>query len=322
MAIFGLSRAEEWFYDVTSALKPGEEAYAPDLVSPPKDWFYEKPQWWNEVSQHSITVDEQGRVAGLISNWDTCYLNESSTCITPWPVREDERFVYQGNVAAASGERIPVSILAATKGHHFTDDIKDASLANQGFLDDNYKPLNSSYDIMAHQLMYGRYVNTEEGIAFLGAIFPHVTASMVHRINASAVSGHWIYDVKVDDMIFAGAVFVNHGALPLESHSKLQLRQMAASLRYNHIMADDHACSCKKDAVLAATDPNVQNATGQPEGEKPEITMEDVVSVLEAHTRQIDTLEKVVMELIRESEMEALEEQTDSNPAVGVQTNG
>lgn len=317
MTIFLPSRAEEWFYDVTSALRPGEKAYVPELIAPPKEWFYEKPQWWNEVSQHSITVDDQGRVAGLISNWDTCYLNERDTCITPWPVKEDERFVYQGNISASLGERVPVSILAATKGHHFSDDIVQNVLANQGILDDKFKPLNSSNDVMAHQLMYGRYVNTEEGIAFLGALFPHVTASMVHRINASAVSGHWIYDVKTDDMIFAGAVFVNHGALPLSSHSELQLRQMAASLRYNHIMADEQTCSCKEKSVLAATDPNVQNSSGQPEGLQSEPALSDVVAVVDEHSTRLDTLEKVVMELIRERDTELLNEQNDGTPGVG-----
>lgn len=317
-----LSKAEEWFYDVTSALKPGEEAFVPDLTAAPKSWFTETPEWWGNVDQYSIWVDNDGRVAGLIANFDQCYLNFTDSCFTAPEVSETEKFVYQGNISTLEGEVLPVSILAATKGHHFSDSIVENVLANQGFLDDNFKPLETSHDIMAHQLAYGRYINTPQGIAFVGALFPHVTASMVNRLKASAVSGHWQYDQTDDKYHFAGAVFVNAGALPLRSQSQLQLRQMAASLRYNHIMADDHACSCKKDAVLAATDPNVQNATGQPEGIKPEITMEDVISVLEAHTRQIDTLEKVVMELIRESETEALNENSDSNPAVGGQTNG
>lgn len=294
-------RQEEYYYDVTGALKDGEEAYAPNLTAPDKSWFYDKPSWWGNVDQYSLTVDEEGRVAGLIANWDACYLNNGQQCIKPFPIKDNERFVYQGNVAASMGEKVPVSIIAATKGHNFSDDVTAVTLANQGFLDDKFQPLESSHDIMAHQLMYGRYVNVEEGIAFLGAVFPHVSAAMVHRINASAVSAHWVYDIRQDDMLFAGAVFVNQGALPLESKSNLQLRQIAASLRYNHIMAGEvvEACTCKKN-IAAATDPNYQNATGQPDAVQPTLTIDDIAHVVDQHSQEIDVIEQVLMDLIKE----------------------
>lgn len=296
------ARQERWLYDVTSALRPGEQGYAPDLFAPPKEWFQQKPDWWDNLSQHSIWVAPDGRVAGLIANYDVCYLNEQRGCIKPFPIKDDERFVYQGNVTAAMGEEVPVSIIAATKGHNISDDAFEVVMANQGFYDDQFQPLETSHDIMAHQLMYGRYQNVEEGIAFFGAVFPHVTASMVHRINASAVSPHWIYDVKSDDMIFGGAVFVNQGAMPLENKNNLQLRTIAASLKYNHIMAQEvTGCTCKDKHIAAATDPNYQNSTGQPEGQKPEVTMDDVIEVSQLHSSQIATLEKVVMDLMREN---------------------
>lgn len=320
---YGRSRSEQWFYDVSAALEPGEKAWAPDLLAPPREWFYEVPDWWDEVEQHSIWIDDDGRAAGLIANFSQCYLNYGDSCVTPWAVKEDENFVYQGNIAAALGERIPVSILAATKGHnlHKDRDPYKISLANQGFLDDNFQPLQSSNDVMKHQIMYGRYKNTPEGIAFLGAIFPHVSAPTVHSVRASAVSPHWVYDRTDDEMIFTGAVFVNRGALPLRNRANLQLREIAASLRYTHFMAEPvEDCACKnkhnlevatpKNAttgntanvtfdVVAATDPNFQGTTSDSEGRKPELTIEQIDNVLFEHTKQIALLEQEVMKLIK-----------------------
>jgi hypothetical protein len=295
-------RREKFFYDVTAALKPGESAYAPELYAPPKEWFYEKPEWWGDVAQHSMTVDEHGRAAGLIANFDVCYLNNVQGCITPWPVKEDEHFVYQGNVAASLGEKIPVAVIAATKGHNFDDNIMNVARANSGFLDDKFQPLSNSDDVMAHQLLYGRYTNTDQGIAFLGAVFPHVSAAMVHRINVSAISPHWVHDVKTNEMIFTGAVFVNRGALPLHQDPDFELRNIAASLNYNHIMAgpvEETSCSCKDKHVAAATDPNLQNATGEPEALKPEVTFDDLVYVQGVHSQELAVLNRTVIELTR-----------------------
>lgn len=293
-------RREKFFYDVTAALKPGEKAFAPELVSPPKEWFYEKPDWWNTVSQHSITIDDHGRAAGLIANFDVCYLNSTSHCITPWPVKDDEHFVYQGNVAASLGEKIPVAVIAATKGHNFDDDILNVARANSGFLDDHFQPLSNSDDVMAHQLLYGRYTNTDQGIAFLGAVFPHVSAAMVHRINVSAISPHWVFDVKTSEMIFTGAVFVNRGALPLHADSGLELRNIAAGLRYTHIMAGpiEESCSCKNKDVAASVDPIVLEMDAL----EPEVTMEDLVYVQSQHSQEIAVLNRAVTELIKRAD--------------------
>lgn len=300
--VFMSKRQDDHFYEVTAAIRPGQKAFAPDLIAPPKEWFTDLPEWWNDVQQHSIWVDDEGRVAGLIANFSQCYLNYGEACITPWEVKEDEKFVYQGNVAASLGEKIPVAIMAATKGHNFDPDRdpRKITLANQGFLDDNFQPLTNSDDVMRHQLVYGRYKNTPEGIAFLGAVFPHVTEDMVHSIRVSAVSPHWIYDRTEDEMIFTGAVFVNRPALPLSNHSNLELREIAASLRYTHIMAEAvDSCTCNKMDVVAATDPNLQGVSDVSEDSKPELTNEERDAALLELTRRLDLVETELMNLIK-----------------------
>lgn len=296
------NREQNWLYEVTG-VDPSIEPYANNLEAVPKSWFYEKPDWWdNKVDQYSIWVDEQGRVAGLVANFDQCYLNIDTFCFKAPPVKDDEKFVYQGNVQSQEGDIVPVAILAATKGHSYSDRIIENVLANQGWVDSNFEPLKDSPDVMAHQLMYGRYVNFPEGIGFLGAIFPHVDKSMVQRINASAISGQWQYDQSESDYIFTGASFVNKGALPLKNKQNIQLRNIAASYGYNLIMGVDtsqesETCACQ-DLVSAAQDPTPPQAiTGTEEVINEDITIDDVVF---AHTGQIAALEKAVILLEKE----------------------
>lgn len=306
------SRQEEWLYEVTGAA-PREDAFVPDLTKVPKSWLTELPDWFGNVDQYSLVAsngdvsagfksDDAGRIAGFISNTDQCFINESGFCFTPPPIDEKEKFVYQGNIETIEGEYVPVSILAATKGHNFRED-RDPYLlakANQGFLDDKFQPLQTSHDIMAHQFAYGRYMNVPGGIAFVGALFPHVSKDMVARLNASAISGHWIYDRTDEKHIFAGAVFVNQPGFPLRSKANLQLREIAASLRYTHFMAEPvDSCTCKKMDVVAATDPNLQGVTSNSEEKRPELTIEQIDNILVEHTRQIAVLEQEVMKLIK-----------------------
>lgn len=307
-------RAAAWLYEVTG-VDPGQDAFVPGLNGVPSSWLTELPPWWGNVDQYSLIVSngqqygDRGRIAGLIANEGQCFLNESNYCLTPPPVDEEEKFVYQGNVETLEGDLVPVSILAATKGHHFSDSVEKNILANQGFLSDQFQPLQNSHDIMAHQLAFGRYINVEGGVAFVGALFPHVSVDMVARLNASAISGHWIYDQTEQKHIFAGAVFVNQPGFPLANKKNLELRNIAGAFRYNHIMAQEvpqeaAPCACKTH-VAAATDPQYQNTTGELEAikiEEPDVTINDLAEVSRLHSQQIATLEKEVMKLIRQAD--------------------
>lgn len=297
-----LAKQQDWLYEV--GLLQAEDAYAPNLNSVPESWFKEAPEWKDEVDQYSLQVSDRehdkGRVYGLIANFGACYLNFNNQCWTAPQIKQEEEYVYQGNVRSREGNLVPVNILAATKGHHFSDSQIENVLANQGFLDDQFSPLSQSYDVMAHQLAYGRYINTPEGIAFCGALFPHVGASMVNRINASAVSGHWQKDLTDNQIHFLGAVFVNRGALPLRSRSNIELTKIAASLGYNHFMAQsEQTCSCKKENIIAATDPNVQTADRGNDEVSPELSLGDLALTVNEHSSEIEKLTQALIEVIK-----------------------
>jgi len=286
---------QTWLYEVT-----GEQTNNSPHI--PQTWLETTPPFFNELEQHSIWVDQIDpqiglrRAAGLIANWDVCYMNFKDACFTAPPIKPNEKYVYQGNIETLEGNKMPVSILAATKGHHYSDQHIDNVLANQGFLDDNFRPLQ--------QLSYGRYINTPQGIAFVGAAFPHVNDNMVDRINASAISGHWQKDIASGEMEFLGAVFVNRGALPIKDKKHVELRKIAASLRYNHIVATEQItqkqeCGC--DKIVAATDPNIQNATGEPEEERPVTNIEELEKVITELLSRVSVLEDAVMGLLKDS---------------------
>lgn len=347
----GTKQQNDWLYQVIG-VEPYATPYAPELTKIPESWLREVPEWfYTQTTQYSGWVSDgkqygdKGRFAALIANWDQCYLNVNSVCFKPPQIQENERFVYQGNVETLEDTIVPVSILAATKGHPDAMDPKINTLITQGWLDDNGQPLTDSPNIMAHQLIQGRYLNLPEGIAFVGAIFPHVPEDMVARINASAISGTWILDKTVGHHIFTGAAFVNKGALPLGHKDELrfrrdasdfELRNIAASARYDYIMAVDitestgtlkeHECSCKNkqgDTLAVVTDEEVTDrevtdgtlekvdAASDPTiGEESVVlSLEELSSVLSELIGRVGVLEdqvagidKAVVELIRFNE--------------------
>lgn len=331
----------DWYYQVTG-IDPHGTPFAPNLTKIPKNWFYETPEWFHEkTSQYSGWVsdgeqyDDRGRFAGLIANWDQCYLNIDSVCFTAPKIRDDEPFVYQGTTQTLEGDLVPVYVFAATKGHGDDRMINPLTntLINQGFLDNNAQPLSASRDIMAHQLIFARFKNLPEGIAMLGGVLPHVSEDMVARINASAISGTWIYDKTYQSHVFAGPVPVNSGALPLKpkddirrwNPDDIELRNIAASARYNYIMAvnttetdekvTSHECQCKKrevtdqkptseepEKVDAASDPNVGEQIDALSNEELTITLSDLIGRVSVLEDQYGSLDREVANLIRSDE--------------------
>ncbi len=298
-------REQEWYMKVTG--RDINASFNEFFV--PEAWLRELPEDFEKTEQYSLYVDDEvdpqvglRRAFGLIANFETCYMNIDGYCFTAPPVEEHEDFAYQGNVKTAEGNLVPVTIIAATLGHPESPNIYENVLYNQGWVDDKFQPLKNSTDIMAHQLLFGRFKNAPQGIAFLGAAFPHVQQDMVQRINASAISGQWQYNDHEQKYVLTGPVFVNKGALPLKNKQNIQLRNIAASYGYNLIMGVDtsqesETCACQ-DLVSAAQDPTPPQAiTGTEEVINEDITIDDVVF---AHTGQIAALEKAVILLEKE----------------------
>lgn len=214
----------------------------PNLTHAPLEWFNSKPDWWDNISQHSIYVDDKGRVAGLVNNWEQCYLNDPERCFKADP-NQDLSKMYQSNATTVEGNIIPVSVLSATYGHENFNTINGAIAYNQGYVNEYGEQLSQSNDIMAHQLCYGQYHPVEEGLAFFGAMFPHVDSNMVQRINASAISGSWAEDATEGKQTFLGATFVNRGALPLQISAGLKLYTIGR--KSGDRMPE--TCKCKKE---------------------------------------------------------------------------
>lgn len=267
---------------------PIEERYAPGLDAIDPSWFNTVPEGADDLPVGKLFVYDgamNGRAFGIVAPFDECWMNDSKECIT---VNEkiDTTKIYQGMHRATDGKLYPVSLLAGTLGHYQGDRMNEAVLFNQGFMDEQGQMLNASHDVMKHQLLYGQYHPTNRGLAFCGAVMPHVSKEQVRQINASAVSITMGDDARTHKQVLLGAVFVNnpayrntlrsnplqmrHAAIVYDLDSSRERIEMNTTLTPSSpevTDADSHECTCK--TRNASVDGDLINAAAAPGGDVP-----------------------------------------------------
>lgn len=291
---------EEYQKKVLAATSPEDRAY-PELTQIPKQWLNSKPKWWDNIKNHSLFIDENGRAAGLVNNWDQCYLNSPEACMSRDP-NQDLSKMYQSNITTVEGDIEPVSILAATLGHDNFYTEEEAIAFNQGYINEHGEQLTQSNDVMAHQLLYGQYHPVEEGLAFFGAAFPHISKEMVMRVNASGISGAWVDDPTEGKQTFLGAVFVNRGALPLQINATAKYYTIGRTINNGEkTMSEQETveqetlipCSCKDKQVNAAVeDEMIVDET------MPDSNIADLQATIDDLTSRIDDIEAALVEFM------------------------
>lgn len=127
------------------------------------------------------TILESGEMFGHIAPWGTCHTGQPGGCVTPPHSKTGyAMFMREGQqVMTAEGELVTVGVLTFHSGH-----------ANQG-RNVGISGAMAHYDNTATAFADIRIYEDEFGIAYHGALRPHITDEQLREIRAAAPSGDW-----------------------------------------------------------------------------------------------------------------------------------
>lgn len=191
-----------------------DDAFAPEMLAPPKEWFEDVPPEAADLPLKKIYVADDGRVFGRVHDNSTCILDGSKDCWKP-DKQDSYDLTYQGVTETAEGELITTADLAITEGHApvaFWDDWQMSLAFNMGDIDERGQAVDDPAKASS-KLARVRFVDREDGLWALGAVYPTATAKTVVLARGSSWSGHW-QTVPRQGMKFLGAVVVNRPGLP------------------------------------------------------------------------------------------------------------
>lgn len=156
--------------------------FAPDLVNPPADWFFEPPAWFDDTTK--IWIDSDGRAAGWYYQAGVCIIdgNENQCWMPPASPTGNEMF-HQGSVLALDqGTPVVLEVgVIGGGGDHAPAWMTPEQAATY-------------YQDVDKQRLVGRiYDDPNKGGYFLGAVLPSTTVAQVASIRRSALSGDWRY---------------------------------------------------------------------------------------------------------------------------------
>lgn len=271
------------------------------LINPSKEWFEVKPDWWGKIANNKLWVDDDGRVAGLVCNWDQCIIDGSEECWSPERLPDNYDFAYQNSVTYDDGTVDNVAVLAATDGHGVFENPQASLEFNQGKRGKDGKLLNTM-DSFANRVMSVKFHNTDEGLIMLGSIYPHVSEYMFELVRNSAVSGHWQHIPESGEPLsFLGAVFVNKPGLPL--------RKVAGAICYNGdniILEERHSmgdvvkveCGCEK---IAATETIIEDGMVETDDMVETYSKSEVDDMFSVFGERLTVLEDAVSSLLQDN---------------------
>ena len=278
--------------NVLQKLEPNPK-YA-HLATPPKEWFYDVPDWYENDGIPKLRIDEQGRIAGLVANWDQCIIDGSEECWTAPRLPDNYDYAYQTRIVYENGEEDYIALLAATDGHAPPMKPEYSLEFNQGKRNREGKLYNDMAGF-ANRIAAVRFVNHKDGLMVLGALYPHVQDHIVRLADGSAISGHWQHvNGSGEHESFLGAVFVNTPGLPLTKIANASGYDIRIDPREDLIMSDvEKTCSCKEnDMKQAAAD------TAPIDTPKDYYTIEEIDMRFEELQAQIDALSAAVVPLV------------------------
>lgn len=225
----------------------GDDLFAPDLLVPPKEWFYEIPDEAHDLPLKKIYIFDDGRVAGRVADWDQCILDGSTEC---WraPKLGEYGLFHQSTTELSDGSVIATADLAVTEGHApvmFRNDWQLSLAYNSGDIDMLGNPMPDAEKVR-NKVARVRIAEQNDGLWVLGAIYPTITARQVVLAKSTPWSGHW-GPVPQKGIQFLGVVPVNSPGLP-------QLAKVASYNSYAYVPEGTQIMDTDT-LVAAATDP-------------------------------------------------------------------
>lgn len=218
------------------SLLKGEDLFAPDLLTPKREWFEVIPDEVHDLPVKKINIwtnqenPNFGRVAGRIADFDQCILDGSKECWTA-PKIGDYSLLYQGITELDDGTEIATCDLAITEGHapqQFFQDWEMALAFNLGEIDRRGEPIPDPEKVES-KVARVRLVDGPDGVYVLGAVYPTARARTVVLAKGTPWSGHW-QTIPGKGMQLLGAVPVNLPGLP-------QFSKVATNTGYAVVMA-------------------------------------------------------------------------------------
>jgi hypothetical protein len=270
------------------------------LVNPPKVWFETLPDWWDTLGDNKLWVDDEGRVAGLVCNWDQCIIDGGKDCWTPDRIPDGYDYAYQNKTTFDDGTVGDVAVMAATDGHAVFDNPAYSLDFNQGIRGKDGR-LYDSTDQFANRLLAVKFINTEQGLAMVGSVYPHISDYLVEIVRGSAVSGHWQHiPGSGENYSFLGAVFVNKPGLPLKKVASAIVSEFHFGEDVSDIFEGkkgnfmEKICECEKTAAVEENivEDVVSNDTGL---EDTVLKLTDMVDMLAG---RVSALEEAVSPML------------------------
>lgn len=215
---------------LAAAVGPLSDPY-PVPAYPPREWFYDKPDWLlspeaavaahvaaggapDEAPIMRLMIDDEGRAAGYFQEFGQCLVHDHSACPVASPTHHSG--FHQSNVVVEDGSQISVGIIANVGGH--ADPYAPVSVAMAHYADPNLA------------VVTGRAYDDEHGSYVLGAVVPWATFQDVAKARMHPLSGDWrpmapawwkAHGIaasvvrKVEGYDSIGPTFVNRPGLPL-----------------------------------------------------------------------------------------------------------
>lgn len=226
--------------DDPSLVKPADEPFAPDLRHPPREWFFEKPDWFSDDTK--IWVDSDGRAAGWYYHAGTCLIGSNDEeCWMPQPSPTGNEIFHQGSLVTAEGDVLDVGVIGGGGDHAPTWMGVEQAAAYYADVD--------------KQVLVGR-VYDEPGVGsyFLGAVLPEVTTGQVDKVRRSALSGDWRwrkFDSKgrpLNAYDALGPWLVSRPGLPL-NRAGFAVTQLASAASPDHPVMVSAVAAVEEEAI-------------------------------------------------------------------------
>ncbi|MFZ4431591.1 MAG: hypothetical protein ACOYOQ_00190 [Microthrixaceae bacterium] len=183
------------------------EAPIPAPFRPPREWLESPPDWFDVEKRGLVQIDfTTGRVAALVAPRKECLLDGSDTCWTAPQSPTNYEFAHVGTVVTDDGDPVRIANVGGGVPHADPRLPFDAAALH--------------YANTATRRMVGRFKDTEDGIVFLGSMWPGTTQRDAFECMASALSGDWRWIQTLNGYELVGAQLVNNpGFRPLPARA-------------------------------------------------------------------------------------------------------
>lgn len=149
----------------------------PVPTAPPAEWFHTVPDWFDPQTALVAVDFDTGRVAALVAPFGEPLLDGSTETWTPPRSVTGYEFAHVGTAVCDDGTTVRIANIGGGVSHADPWQSHDVAAAH--------------YANTATRRMYGRFTDTDDGIVFLGSMWPGSTVGDAFECTTSALSGDW-----------------------------------------------------------------------------------------------------------------------------------